>query len=115
MPPVGQLEAADFASLGAGESAFFVAEQLALDQSGRQRGAVNLDQRAVGAVAVTMNGARGQFFPRPRLAHQNDSCVSGGDLLNLEEHIFEFIAVPDELLKLMGEFHLFLQINVLDL
>ena len=42
---VGQLEAADASVDGAGERALLVAEQLALDESGGQGGAVDLDQR----------------------------------------------------------------------
>ncbi len=41
---VGQLEAADAPGEGAGEGAFFMAEELALDQSPGERGAIELDQ-----------------------------------------------------------------------
>ena len=44
---VGELEAADLGRVRAGERAALAAEQLALDQVGRQRGAVDDDQRTV--------------------------------------------------------------------
>ena len=65
---VGQLEPADAASDGAGERPLFVAEQLALDEPGRQRGAVDLDQRLVAGAAGRMNGPGDQFLARAGLA-----------------------------------------------
>ncbi len=56
VPAVGQLEAADPPGEGAGEGAF-VAEQLALDQSREQGGAVELDQR-LGRAAVRVDRPR---------------------------------------------------------
>ena len=46
---VGQLEPADPLADGAGERALLVAEQLALEQAGRNRGAVQLHKRLLAA------------------------------------------------------------------
>ena len=67
-PAVGQLEAADPPGEGAGEGAFLVAEQLALDQSRGQGGAVELDQRLGRAAAVGVDRPRDQLLAGPRLA-----------------------------------------------
>ena len=61
-PAVGQLEAADPPGEGAGEGAFLVAEQLALDQARGQGGAVELDQR-LGRAAGCGSGSPGRSAP----------------------------------------------------
>src|SRR6202011_175932 len=44
---VRQFKAADFLADGAGEGALFVSEKLALDQAGRDGGAIELDENVV--------------------------------------------------------------------
>ena len=56
---VGELELADPRRLRAGERALLVAEQLALEQLGRQRRAVDLDER-LSARAPNAGAARGR-------------------------------------------------------
>ena len=46
VPPLRELEAADLLRDGAGKRALLVPEELALEQAGRNRGAVQLDERA---------------------------------------------------------------------
>src|SRR5204862_1905814 len=61
-----KLEASNLRSVRAGERAPLTAEQLALDQRGRQRRAVDDHERLVAARAAPVNGAREQFLARTR-------------------------------------------------
>ena len=65
---VGHLEAADALSVGAGERALFVAEQLALHQRRRQRRQVDLDQRPFGVGRVLVQHLGHRFLARAGLA-----------------------------------------------
>ena len=56
---VGQLEFAGLTGGGAGEGAFFVAEEFALEQGFGNRGAVDLDERA-GRRGWSAGGSRGR-------------------------------------------------------
>ena len=62
---VGQLELAAPHAGGAGECAALVAEQLALDQLGGNRRAVDFDERARGERALAMDVRGQQFLARP--------------------------------------------------
>ena len=63
---VGLLEAADAPGVGAGERAALVAEELALEQRLGDRGAVDRDERLVGALAVLVEGAGDQLLAGAR-------------------------------------------------
>ena len=67
-PLVGQLEAANFLRDGAGEGAFLVAEQLALDQPCGDGRAVELDEGPVAAGAQLVEGAGDEFLAGAGLA-----------------------------------------------
>ena len=85
-PAVGQLEAADPPGEGAGEGALLVAEQLALDQSRGQGGAVELDQRLGRAAAVGVDRPRDQLLAGPRLAGDEHGGVGRRHPADLVEH-----------------------------
>lgn len=61
---IGELEAADPVTQRAGEGALHMAEELALEQVARHRGAVDPDQRAGVALARLVDGARDQLLAR---------------------------------------------------
>ena len=67
---VGQLELAAPQRRRAGERALLVAEQLALDQLGRNGGAVDLDERPGRERALAVDVRRQQLLARPRLARR---------------------------------------------
>ena len=77
---IGQLELAAPQRGGAGERAFLVAEELALDQLGRDRRAVDLDERPRGERALAMDVRSEQFLARARLAGQEHAGVRFGHL-----------------------------------
>ena len=69
------LEPSDTARRRAGEGAFFVAEQFALDQLARDRGHVDRDKRAVAPLAVIVQRASDQFLAGAALAHDRHGEV----------------------------------------
>src|SRR5690606_32465783 len=76
---IGQLEAADLTLVRTGEGAALVAEQLALKQTGREGGAVNLDEGAVGAGTAKVNGPCDEFLARAALAANEHGGAAVGD------------------------------------
>ncbi len=75
------LEFADAAGDGAGERAFLVAEQFAFEQIFRDRGAIDRDERCLGALALAVDVAREHFLTRAALAGDEDRSLGGRDLL----------------------------------
>src|SRR3989304_5433282 len=67
-PPVGQLKTPLARSYGAGDRAFFMAEQFRFEQRFRQRRAVDLDQRTARSWAGKVDGLGNQLFSRARFA-----------------------------------------------
>ena len=86
---MGQLEAADALRNGAGEGALFMAEQFALQEPGRDGGAVDLDQGTLVAGAKMMNRASDQLFPRAGFALNQDRRIGRRDGLELIENSFQ--------------------------
>ena len=83
---VGLLELADVAGGGAGEAAFFVAEEFAFDQLGGHRGAVQGDERPAFARAALVQGARDQLFAGAGLAEDADARFAGRHAVHLRHH-----------------------------
>ena len=76
------LELADARRRRAGERALLVAEQLALEQFGGQRGAVHLHERLGFARRALVDRARDQLFADAALAANEDRHVAVGDLFD---------------------------------
>ena len=55
---IGQFKAAEPAGVGTGKGPFLVAEQLAFDQAGRDRPAIDLDKGTIAAGACFVDGLR---------------------------------------------------------
>ena len=84
---LGDLEAALAGGDRAGEDAFLVAEQLALEQVGGNRAAVDGDEGPLAARAEIVDGARGDFLAGAGFAeHQNGGIVIG-NLADQGDHI----------------------------
>src|SRR5690606_32834884 len=81
---------------GAGEGALLVAEELALDESARHGGTIDLDERAIGSVAGAVNGAGDELLAGARLAVDQDGGVGPGDLGDLLAHAPDRVAAADE-------------------
>jgi hypothetical protein len=80
---VGELELALLRLHRAGERALLVAEELALDQVLRDRGAVELDERTLRAAAAEVDRARDQVLARSVLAGDQHLALRRGDALDL--------------------------------
>src|SRR5439155_1207572 len=75
---IGLLEVALPVADGAGEAALHVAEQLALEQLGRDSGHVDGHERSGGARAQAMDGAREQLLAGARFAGEQDGQRRAG-------------------------------------
>ena len=93
---VGDLEQADPVIVGAGEGAFAVAEQLALDQVFGQRAAIDGDERHVASRALVVHGAGHQFLAGAGFAADQHGGVRGGDFRDQLADALHRQAVADQ-------------------
>ena len=78
MPPAARSNRPGLLSVGAGEGAALVAEQLALDQALGQGAAMDPDERAGGAVRVAVQGGGDQLLAGAGLADDQGRGVGCG-------------------------------------
>jgi hypothetical protein len=90
-----------------------VAEELALDQPGRDRRAVDLRQRPVLARALVVDGAGDQLLAGASLPGDEDGGVGRGDALNSTQHRQQRVAAADHLREVVLVVNLLLQVGVL--
>src|SRR6185503_5918845 len=95
----------------AGERALLVAEQLALEQRLGERAAVDLDERAVRALAQPVDRARDQLLAGAALARDEHGRVARRDLLDRLAYDCHLVAAADEL----GELRVGLAAEIVDL
>ena len=74
-----------------------MSEELALDQVGRDRRAIDGHQRFVGAVAGAVDRTRDQFLARAGLAGDQHRRVGFRHLLDGAEHRLHAVAAADEI------------------
>src|SRR6516162_11330906 len=96
-PAIRQLEAADALRDGAGKRAPLVSAELAFEQAGRYRRAVELDEGVRAAKAEIVDGAGDQFFSRPRLAMDQHGRIGGRHSLDLLEYPAQRRTLPHDL------------------
>ena len=85
---MGELELADAQVAGAGEGALLVAEQLALEQLRRQRGAVHLHERARPPRRPAVQLAGDDVLADAAFAAQQHADVAVGDAVHHRRHRF---------------------------
>ena len=90
---VGGFEAAGAVFDRAGEGAFDVAEELALVKLAGDGGAVDADERALGAAAETVDFAGDEFLAGAGFAEDEHGGVGGRDQLDLAEQLLDGRAV----------------------
>ena len=95
-PAVGALEPALARRDRAGERAALVAEQLAVDQLGRDRAAVDAHHRSVAAPRAIVERARDQLLARSGLAEEQHRHVGARDLLEPLHHAAQAAALADD-------------------
>ena len=84
---VGHLELAALLLAGAGEGAFFVAEQLAFEQRLGQRRAGDRHERLLRAVAGIVDGARDQLLAGAAFALNQHRAAQAGHLLRQLQNV----------------------------
>src|SRR5262245_53334056 len=76
-----------------------MAEQLALEQIERNRGAVHFDERASAARAERVDGPRHELFARTGLSVNQYGCLGGCDAFDLLEDRLEGRTGADDLVE----------------
>jgi hypothetical protein len=90
-----------------------VAKPLALDQSGGQGGAVELDQRLGRAPGIGVDGPGDQLLAGPRLAVDQHGGVGRRHPADLLQHGQQRRGTTDDLLEVMNRLDLLLEVEVL--
>src|SRR6476659_10443805 len=93
---MGALEGAFHSANGASERTCLVAEQCALHQSFRERGAVQLDEGAVASVARVVERASEQFLAGAGFALQQDGRPGRGGGADRLQQPADMWAVSDD-------------------
>ena len=112
---VRDLEAPDLARQGPGEGALLPAEQLALHEPGRQRGAVDLDHHVAPARAEPVDGLGDEFLAGAGLAANEHRGIRGRDLLHLAQDLLDGGALPGDLAVRVDHLDLGLEVVALRL
>ena len=95
-PLVGRLEEPFLQGHGAGEGALDVAEQVALEQVGRQGAAVDGDERGLGPVRVHVDGPGDELLAGAALALEEDRAPGRGGGLDEVEDVLHGLALADD-------------------
>ena len=94
---VRDLESPDLPRQRPRERSLLPAEQLALDEPGRQRGAVDAHHDVIVAGTEPVDGLGDPLLARPGLAKHQDTGVRRRHLLDLAEHLLDAPALPGDL------------------
>jgi hypothetical protein len=94
------LEQSFFTSLRVGERAFFMPEQFALDQGGRNRRAIDRDERLIGARRTVMNSFGDEVLARAAFSEkQNRRSLARRDLAREPDHLRHRRRFADNLIE----------------
>jgi hypothetical protein len=93
---VGFLEAPRALDMGAGEAAFFMAEQFGFDEVAGNGAAIDGDAGGPGARAGGVDGARDHFLAAAGRAGDDHGGIGGADLRDLGAHFAHHRAVADQ-------------------
>ena len=105
---IGKLELSGFAVECPGVGAFFVSEQLILDECVRDRSAVHGHERFIATGTELVNGTRENFFAGAALAGQQDRRVGWRHALNRLADRLHCRAVADDLRDAVSALRFFL-------
>ena len=93
---VRQFEAADLSRQRAGEGPLLAAEQFALDERARNRGAVDAHHDAAVPRALFVNLRGDEFLAGAGFTEQQHRRIGGGDLTSLLEDALDGSGFPDD-------------------
>ena len=88
-------------------------EQFALDKTGRQCGAIDLDQRPIAACAAGMDRTCDQFLAGASLAKDQNRGIGGRNQLDVVKHRVQGSAASNDFLDADSPPDLFLKVFVL--
>src|SRR6266542_3555159 len=111
--PLRHLEEAFLVRLRPGEGPLLVPEQLGLDQVFRNRGAIDLDEGALGALAVVVDRVGDQLLASAVLPLNKDVGVAARDAFHQLEHFVHLLALADDVAEPELSLELLLQQQVL--
>jgi len=114
-PAIRRLEASGPVPNGAREGPFNVAKELAFIKVPRHRSAVNPDQGAVAAPALTVQLARHQLFAGAGLTEDQDGGVGWRHHLDLAQQPLHRRVLPNDVPESLGLAHFLLQVKILQL
>src|SRR5579864_2276938 len=77
------------------ERSTFVSKKFALQQSFRERRAIDCNQRFLCPATVSMNGPGYQLLARSSFTHDQDGCVRGSNASYLFTYLLDFGAVSE--------------------
>ncbi len=97
--PLGRLKLAELRRMRFGERSFFVAKQLAFQETVGSRAAVDDDEGSVSARTVPVNRVGDNFFARAALAGDQHGNVGYGDALNEAKDLAHLRRLPDDAVK----------------
>src|SRR5260370_42407525 len=84
---IGKFHTADFLRDGSGESAFLMAEEFALQQPGRDGGAIYFNKAPVLAAAHAVERARDKLLASTRLPEGENGGVTDGNRCHLLQNL----------------------------
>ena len=96
---VGLFKATNAPFVRAGERAFFVPKQFALQKRRRQRRAMNGDHRLFGARAEVVNRLGDEFFARAAFAEHEHTGARGSDLLDDFKNLLHHRRLADDVFE----------------
>ena len=99
---VGFFDAAEFLADGAGEGAFFVAEEFAFQEVLGDGGAIDADVIVLAAAAQAVERAGDQFLAGAAFAQDQDGGVGGGDVSDELAQFVHLGGFADDLVELVS-------------
>jgi len=110
---IGEFEAANFLTDGAGEGAALVAEELGFEQTARNGGAINFNEGAIAARTEIMDGAGEELLAGGRFRRGGDGSAGGSGELHLSQGPLERGTLADDFLKIEFTANFFLEVELL--
>src|SRR5574340_1705906 len=110
---MGELKSAELPIEGSGEGPFLVAEEFALNQPCRERGAVDFHQRPGSSPAEIVNRSGDQLLAGPCFAPDQHRCIGRRHLFHTLQDFSYGWALPDDLLEIVRRLNFFPKIHVL--
>ena len=111
---VRKFESSHLVRRGAREGAFFISEQLALEEIFRQRSAIQRDERTVGPGALVMDRTGDEFLSGSAFSREQDRDVALRHHVHQAVDALHGLAFADHLIEARPGFEAILELLVFD-